>query len=166
MTRLDWSKKQKRYAVKNVYEQKDYSFRQKLMADVLERAQNGEKTPIPRRPDLPKNIAPEPRPDKAQALAAHRSRFPDSYTLELVGTDAHPSTAIIKVFHDNRRRVDDHNKIREEKHTVTSEEKILHLKEVVMKNVSEITDVELDSEDEDQEYVTLKEPDARTVPEM
>ncbi|XP_035679987.1 uncharacterized protein LOC118418249 [Branchiostoma floridae] len=77
MTRLDWSKKQKRYAVKNVYEQKDYSFRQKLMADVLERAQNGEKTPIPRRPDLPKNIAPEPRPDKAQALAAHRSRFPD-----------------------------------------------------------------------------------------
>ncbi|XP_035695017.1 uncharacterized protein LOC118428879 isoform X2 [Branchiostoma floridae] len=77
MTRLDWSKKQKRYAVKNVYEQKDYSFRQKLMADVLERAQNGKKTPIPRRPDLPKNIAPEPRPDKAQALAAHRSRFPD-----------------------------------------------------------------------------------------
>eukprot|EP00058_Branchiostoma_floridae_P027237 XP_002612728.1 hypothetical protein BRAFLDRAFT_97293 [Branchiostoma floridae] len=37
------------------------------------------------------------------------------------------------------------------KHTFTSEEKILHLKEVVMKNVSEITDVELDSEDEDQE---------------
>ncbi|XP_019623411.1 PREDICTED: uncharacterized protein LOC109469344 isoform X2 [Branchiostoma belcheri] len=75
--RLDYSKRQKRFAIKTVYERKDYTFRQKLMEAVLQRRQDGEVRPMRRRLDLPANIAPVPRPDKAEALALHRSRFAD-----------------------------------------------------------------------------------------
>ncbi|XP_066298380.1 uncharacterized protein [Branchiostoma lanceolatum] len=55
------------------------------------------------------------------------------------------------------------------KHTFSSEEKVLHLKEIVLKNMAATTDVEIDSEEEEddqEEYVTLKEPEARSLQEM
>ncbi|XP_035673217.1 uncharacterized protein LOC118413793 [Branchiostoma floridae] len=51
------------------------------------------------------------------------------------------------------------------RHVFSCSEKISHLKEVISKNVTHSTDINSESEEEDEEreYVTLKEPEARTV---
>ncbi|XP_035665525.1 uncharacterized protein LOC118408774 [Branchiostoma floridae] len=78
--RLEYSKRQKDFVLKNIYEKKDYSFRRKLLEAVVHKRKTTDvhcgDDVIPR-PDLPRSIAPIPRPDMETAKAKHRSRFAD-----------------------------------------------------------------------------------------
>ncbi|CAH1240850.1 Hypp6121 [Branchiostoma lanceolatum] len=79
--RLDYSKRQKDWVVKNIYEKKDYTFRRKLLeaAEYRRRESNeclGDQV-LPK-PDLPPNIAPMPRPSKEAAFQRYQTRFEDN----------------------------------------------------------------------------------------
>ncbi|XP_066303883.1 uncharacterized protein [Branchiostoma lanceolatum] len=79
--RLDYSKRQKDWVVKNIYEKKDYTFRRKLLeaAEYRRRESNeclGDQV-LPK-PDLPRNIAPIPRPSKEAAFQRYQTRFEDN----------------------------------------------------------------------------------------
>lgn len=80
MYRLDWVKRGKRWTVKIKYEEKSYEWRSELMAALVERRQDptvilGDKSSRVTLPDMPSNIASEPRPIKSEAVQQYEAKM-------------------------------------------------------------------------------------------
>ena len=73
--KLCFPKANKRWVVKPISEKKSYGHLTGLLSEVLKRVEQGNAVAQPAPVQLPKNIASEPAPTKANAIEQHRSRF-------------------------------------------------------------------------------------------
>lgn len=70
-----YSKIRKKWVVKPILEKKTYNFLPEMLNRVLEKCEDGTVIPLEVGMELPKNIAPQPAPDKGELIKRHRSRF-------------------------------------------------------------------------------------------
>ena len=68
-------KAHKRWVVKPISEKKSYNYLSNLISEVIKRCEEGNAVAQPLPVQLPKNIASEPAPLKADLIQQHRSRF-------------------------------------------------------------------------------------------
>ena len=72
---LCFPKANKRWVVKPINEKKSYRHLSELLCQVIRRVEQGNAVAEPVPVQLPRNIASEPAPTKADAIQQHRSRF-------------------------------------------------------------------------------------------
>ena len=71
-----FTKRRKTWVIKPIKEPKSYIFLDKMVERVVEsRASKENSLPVIEVPNLPKNIASKPKPDKLEAIENHRSRM-------------------------------------------------------------------------------------------
>ena len=73
--KLCFPKSNKRWVIKPISEKKSYNHLSRLLSEVIKRVEQGGAIAQPVPVQLPKNIASEPAPPKADAIQQHRSRF-------------------------------------------------------------------------------------------
>lgn len=73
--KMCFPKAHKRWVVKPISEKKSYNFLSGLLSEVIKRCEEGNAVAQPVPVQLPKNIASEPAPLKADLIQQHRSRF-------------------------------------------------------------------------------------------
>ena len=70
-----YTKGGKKWVVKPIKEEKSYEYVNRLLEDTVNECKSGEKQRISIAPNIPKNIAPSPAPDKETLVKKHKSRF-------------------------------------------------------------------------------------------
>ena len=73
--KLCFPKANKRWVVKPINEKKSYDYLSGLVSKVVQRVEQGNVVAQPMAVELPRNIALQPAPTKADAIRQHRSRF-------------------------------------------------------------------------------------------
>ena len=73
--KMCFPKAHKRWVVKPITEKKSYNYLSNLISEVIKRCEEGNAIAQPLPVQLPKNIASEPAPLKADLIQQHRSRF-------------------------------------------------------------------------------------------
>ena len=73
--KMCFPKAHERWVVKPITEKKSYNYLSNLISEVIKRCEEGNAIAQPLPVQLPKNIASEPAPLKADLIQQHRSRF-------------------------------------------------------------------------------------------
>lgn len=74
-----YPKLQKQWVAKPIYEEKTYQFVHYLLRDTILLKEGEIEAPALERPNLPKNIAPNPRGNKGDIIERHVSRFQEIF---------------------------------------------------------------------------------------